>query len=79
MMKKTKHLATVKQKTSVPSIINAQMKMSYIKPQLDQKMKLKTIWAQRFFFSKKDDTTTSVILKNTKKMAHQYRNISGHL
>ena len=53
MMKKTKHLATVKQKTSVPSIINAQMKMSYIKPQLDQKMKLKTIWTQRVFFKKR--------------------------
>ena len=53
--------------------------MSYLKQLLDQKTKLKIIWAQRVALSKKDGTTIPVILRFTKKTVKNYRNLSGNL
>ena len=49
-MKKTKHFATVKLKINDLSITNAQLKMSFIKQQSDNKT---NVWDQRVKRSKR--------------------------
>ena len=78
-MNKTKHFATVEQKTNVPLRINAQLKMWYIKRQSNRKTKQKTIQAQRVELLKKDGTTILVTLKTIKKTEQKYRSIYGSL